>query len=311
MQFRRTLLLLMILCLVLPLRAQEGNKGGRAGAQFLKIGVAARATGMGEAFVAVANDVSACFYNPSGLTQVKAPQAMFSNIRWPAEIAYNYAAFALPLEFLDGTLGVHAASLSTGDMIVRTPLRPEGTGQTFRAANYDLGISFARNLTDHFSFGVTMKGISEHAYGLSASGWAVDLASMYETGFGSFRFGWILSNFGPDMKYIDEAFALPAVMTFGVAAEAFDNDFHRLTIAVQANRPNDNAERGSVGAEYRVRNVFALRVGYKVNYDVEKLSLGAGLRINVEPVGTVLFDYSFSDMTELLVAHRITIGIEL
>jgi hypothetical protein len=134
---------------------------------------------------------------------------------------------------------------------------------------------------------------------------------MYETGFGSFRFGWILSNFGPDMKYIDEAFALPAVMTFGVAAEAFDNDFHRLTIAVQANRPNDNAERGSVGAEYRVRNVFALRVGYKVNYDVEKLSLGAGLRINVEPVGTVLFDYSFSDMTELLVAHRITIGIEL
>ena len=310
MYLRSFLILVMTVCFAGSLLAQEGNKGGRAGAQYLKIGVAAQAAAMGEAYVAVGNDVSACFYNPSGLTKLKASQAMFSNISWPADISYNFVALALPVQSLGGAIAVQAAALSTDDMIVRTPLRPEGTGQTFRAADYYVGLSYARDLTDHFTFGVTVKGLMEQAYGISATGWAVDLASMYYTGFESFRFGWNLSNFGPDMKFIDEAYALPVLITFGVAAEVFDNDFHRLTLAAQANRPNDNAERGSIGAEYCLRDILSLRIGYKINYDVEKLSLGAGVKVDLEPLGKIWFDYAYSDLTFLLRAHRITVGVE-
>ena len=41
-----------------------GQRAGISTAQFLKIGVGGRATAMGDAFVAVANDVSALYWNP-------------------------------------------------------------------------------------------------------------------------------------------------------------------------------------------------------------------------------------------------------
>ena len=45
------------------------QRTGMAAAQFLKIGVGARAAGMGESFVAVSNDASALYWNPAGITQ--------------------------------------------------------------------------------------------------------------------------------------------------------------------------------------------------------------------------------------------------
>ncbi|RIK54073.1 hypothetical protein DCC62_32005, partial [candidate division KSB1 bacterium] len=48
-----------------------GNqRAGTAMAQFLKIGVGGRAVGMGEAFVALANDASALYWNPAGIAQM-------------------------------------------------------------------------------------------------------------------------------------------------------------------------------------------------------------------------------------------------
>ena len=43
---------------------------GTSGGNFLKIGIGARAVGMGEAFVAVANDPSAIYWNSAGVASL-------------------------------------------------------------------------------------------------------------------------------------------------------------------------------------------------------------------------------------------------
>ena len=46
-----------------------GQRVGTSAAQFLKIGIGPRAEAMGQAYVAIANDAEALFYNPAGISQ--------------------------------------------------------------------------------------------------------------------------------------------------------------------------------------------------------------------------------------------------
>jgi hypothetical protein len=80
---------------------------GRAEVDFEKLhgsdlgmGTGARAIGMGGAFVAVADDASAAFWNPAGLTQLKRNQIFFS-ADYPAEFSSAGLAFKPPLEALE------------------------------------------------------------------------------------------------------------------------------------------------------------------------------------------------------------------
>ena len=57
------------------------GKVGTTGFQFLKIGPSARAVAMGESFIALANDASAMYYNPAGLTQLTDRETIFSLTR--------------------------------------------------------------------------------------------------------------------------------------------------------------------------------------------------------------------------------------
>ncbi len=50
---------------------------GQAGSLFLSINPGARANGMGEAQIGIANDAYATFYNPAGLSNLTTTQASF------------------------------------------------------------------------------------------------------------------------------------------------------------------------------------------------------------------------------------------
>ena len=66
-------------------RLGEQRVGTSSGA-VLKIGVGARATGLGESFVAVANDPTAIFWNPAGLASIQRQEVSLSHLEWPADI---------------------------------------------------------------------------------------------------------------------------------------------------------------------------------------------------------------------------------
>jgi long-subunit fatty acid transport protein len=115
--------LLVVVCLM-PLHA-DFAKLGTSGAQFLKIGVG-RGAAMGEAFVAVADDASATFWNPSGLATVTAREVSFYHNEWIADVRHEYLSAAFPLGGF-GTMGVSITALTMGEMEILTVDDPNTT----------------------------------------------------------------------------------------------------------------------------------------------------------------------------------------
>ena len=62
------------------------SKVGTAAAQFLKIGVGARAMGLGGSFTALANDVSTLYWNPAGITNFNGFSLAVTHTEWFADI---------------------------------------------------------------------------------------------------------------------------------------------------------------------------------------------------------------------------------
>jgi len=72
----------------------------------LDSGAGARAAGMGGAFTAVADDASASYWNPAGLSQLKNTEVMITFDKWFADSFYQHFIAAFPLE-----TGVFAADI--------------------------------------------------------------------------------------------------------------------------------------------------------------------------------------------------------
>ncbi len=251
--------------LVLPGLAFGQAKVGTTGANFLKIGPSARATGMADALLPIADDASALWYNPGGLVNVNSGQVFLSHLAMPADVNYDFLGYVHPMPALGGAVGVQAFGLYTDDMIERTPQMPDGTGRTFTASDFALGVSYAQRLTEKFSVGATAKFIQENLADATARGWAVDVGTFYNTGWKSLRIAMMISNFGPDMEFISTPFPMPMVFKFASAMDVMKDETNRLTLAVEGSHPNDNVEELHVGLEYGFREFAFLRVGKKYN----------------------------------------------
>ncbi|MFQ5770148.1 MAG: hypothetical protein ACE5HX_06410 [bacterium] len=84
----------LVLFIFLPVTLYAGEYA----AEFLRIGVGARALGMGGAYVALANDGTAVFWNPAGLAQINALQLSFTHAPMFNGLAqHNFASAALKI----------------------------------------------------------------------------------------------------------------------------------------------------------------------------------------------------------------------
>ncbi|MFH1373495.1 MAG: PorV/PorQ family protein [bacterium] len=297
--------LLGLAVMLSPVTVRAQAKVGTTGAQFLELGVSARAMGMAEAFVAVSDDISSVYYNPAGLTYLYGREAAFTYVQMPADIGYGFAALGLPLESIGGVLGISAYGLSSGS-IDETDYNRIPTGQTFTWTDMALAVSYGRYLTDRFSIGVTVKYVHEKVHSYSANGWAADVGTLFNTGFRGFRIGMGITNFGPDMKFIQNAFPLPINFKFGGAINVVEGDNHLVTFALEGSHPSDNLEKYNTGIEYIFMDRFILRTGGRFNYNVDGFTAGGGLRLPFGEEGELGFDYAYQDFGVLTEIHRFT-----
>ena len=325
----------LILCPALALAQLVPNLGGQragiASLQFLKIGVSARSMGMGEASAVAVTDASALQSNPAAIVQFGRNTAMASHGLWLADLQHSFAAITYSLSSGDA-LGVSVTSLRTDDLPVTTETQPSGTGEYFRFSDLAVGMTYARRMTDQFSFGATARYVRENLASLVLQTVVFDLGTYYRTGLGSTRLGVVVSNFGGDVAPSGTAtlydgstvsqfqsFSPPTVFKVGVAFEALQDDQHRLTTSIQLNHPNDNAESVRMGLEYSFREWMFIRAGVKRTIgeplfgadakSADDLSAGVGLRI---PLGLTeaWFDYGFTHFDQLGLVHRVTLAVE-
>jgi len=317
---------LMIVLLILPAGfATEFAPVGTSVAQFLEVGVGARAAGMGEAYTVVANDASAVFWNPAGLVDAS-DRNMFSSInKWPADITFAGLAYSMKLGRI-GTLAISGVYLMTDDMEVTTIEMPEGNGEMFNLTNYALGLTYARFLTDRVSVGLTTKFVHEDYYGHGYSTWALDLGTVYRTNFHGLRLGMSILHFAPEVRfsgtywdYSDsenadkekkyETYSLPVNFRFGISMNLLEKTNHTVMVAADMIHPNNNLEQYNLGLEYSFLKMFSLRGGYKMNTDEAGLTFGAGVRLELGNALGINADYAYSDLGALKGAHRVSLGV--
>ncbi len=337
---KATLIILAIL-ITISINAKPFGKTGTAALQFLKIGVDARAIGMGEAYTAVSDDISSVWWNPAGLAPALKQQALFSHTNWIAGVMHEYAAAS----YTNGvsTWAVSASVLHMDQMDITTEDEFGPTGETFTNSDMALGLTYAGAFTDKFSFGITGKYLRENLYIYNINSFSIDLGSMYNTGWKNMKIGMALRNFGPDVRFKvddddDDSFnedpfdlldndgdgvvdedgeelenKIPMNFSLGISGDILRNENSYLIAAAQLDNCIDRLETWNVGTEYKMGNLF-LRCGYQLNYDTNGLSAGFGVQI---PTRLAVFnvDYAYTDMGKLSEsflnsAHRISIKMK-
>lgn len=164
-------------------QAQALNtQAGTSGAQFLKLGAGARAGAMADSFSAIADDVSAAYYNPAGLSQLPGAQLGGAHTAYFQGISYEVLQFAYPFsreaEYSRHTLAFGAYYLAIGDIDRRVSDTTEAIGQ-FGASDGAYAASYAYGVSRKLSVGVTGKYISQVLDSYHASAFAGDIGLLY------------------------------------------------------------------------------------------------------------------------------------
>ena len=179
--------------------SQDISKVGTTAAQFLKISAGSRGLAMGNANVAIANDLSSGFWNPAGLAHLKGIQVYFENNGWLAGTDYNFVSFGFEWPRV-GVFSLSLTMLTTPDDLVRTVENPSGTGEKFNSQDMSIGLSIGKKLTDDLSLGATIKNIRQRIWHSTGQTVGVDIGVQYNTPIRNLILGASIANFGNDIS---------------------------------------------------------------------------------------------------------------
>ena len=280
-----------------------GQDGAGTGLAFLELGVGARAVGLGEAYVSVADEVSAAYWNPAGLASVRAPAVMLAHTEWMQDVSHDYVGLAAG--GFGGTWAVNVLSAGVGGIESRTGPSAQPIG-VFDARNLALGLSYGRRMSDNLSLGFSLKWLYEKIFTYEANGYAVDLGAQYRLTAGGLRLGAVVQNVGAMRRLRSESTRLPTTVRAG-ASLPVDLGGSRILIAADVVKTLNAGSHVNVGGEWLVAGSYAFRLGYQSGFEVRGLQVGAGLA-----VGRFQLDYGFVPVTKGLGnGHRFSVLIQI
>lgn len=326
---KQLLVLVFLLLLSLPASADMelgALRVATSSATFLKIGISPRAEAMGGAWVAVAEDANAAWYNPAGLGLLANREVSVASVAWPAGIRYNTFSWGVPRSLFAGTWSLQIGSLSAV-MQETDEYHPYGTGREFLYSDFLAGLSFARFLTDQLIVGLGAKYFREdlgsEVGGPVANAWVVDVGTLYHIDYRNMRIGMAIQNFGPEIRPQGEfwnhsdqkwqefdGYPPPSLFKLGIAYEPWKSWPWILTHTFDMNHLADNRESLSTGLELDYHGgLLALRAGY--NFMADEFGLSAGFGSTFALGSTIAgLDYSFTDAKSLGAIHRWSLRLD-
>jgi len=309
--------------------AALNSNAGTAAYSFLKIGTGAKSQALGGAFVGLADDESALYYNPGGLTakteDVEVYDDLLDKPLTEPEVNNRFTATYINylLDFQYGFLGYtrklddrSAAGISISYQNYGTFNRLNIDGDqigTFGASDLAIGMTYSKRLKPKFSAGVTGKFIYEKIDEFSSNGLALDLGIMYllhEEG--SSRLGLALTNLGAQLSGLTETHKdpLPTKLAVGLSHMLRGLPF---LFSAEAGKPFDNDFYFALGTELVSLKPLYVRIGwsstgkdYRTGEDSDTLAgFAGGFGYSYEKLN---IDYSYSSYADLGSVHRISLG---
>jgi hypothetical protein len=270
---------------------------GTTSAEFLLFGGGARGTALGDAFAAIATDVSSLYYNPGGASLISGPGASFSTYDYVAETRYSWGGIAFPFSGGSRTFGLQIGTFGFDNQPVYTVDQPEGTGAVYSVSQTFAGATFAQNFSDRFSAGLTAKFVFDQLGEVSGNAFAVDFGTSFHAQLNNhpIQLAFVVSNLGTNLTYAGDAldvnierppadptagaeppqlpqpselktkgFPLPTTFRVAVGYDLITGETNRLTLLGDFNQPNNSRAGFAGGAEWALGRVGGSNFGVAV-----------------------------------------------
>lgn len=340
------IILILIAVVLFIAHPAEAQKDGSTSMQYLKVIPGARAAAMGNAYAAIAHGAEGVFWNPAGVALTEKQEFSTTYIDWLFDakqfaLAYaisfgNIGAIGVQIQYNDYG-GFEEAVVSSGSALYPGQSLPYLTGRIFNPYSYLVGLSYAKSLTDRFATGLSIKYAHESLYDKdqvavnetgessekSVNTYAnvilFDLGVFFNTGFRTTKVGASVQNFGADIKYAEDKSTVPLLFRVGIAGDLIgenallvETKSNRLGIAFDIFQSNDSDQQQHVGAEYEFANTLVFRAGYKLNYELEGMTFGFGVKQRFKNIKFSI-DYSYGAIGAVAGTfgnvHRFSIGV--
>jgi hypothetical protein len=291
---------------------------------------------MGEAFVGIADDVNAVYWNPAGLTQITRNQVCLMHTAWLVDVKYEYVAYALPIQGF-GSIGVYGTFLDAGE-ITKTDENALGdyilTNQQAKASAMNFSVAYAKKISDFIgndsllsdlSVGLNLNVMNETIYTDSGGGVGANLSMFYYPRYENYSMGLTVENIG----VANNRPSLPAAVKLGFgyrfpfenAMLPFSEEGTFMTLDNNASGdidiiyyPVEQIAKVHVGGEktwdLNKYHTIALRLGYKFGEDlgaIAGITAGFGYRLTTSKDMCFEVDYAIVPYAELDVSNRISI----
>ncbi len=279
---------------------------------------------MGEAYVAVGDDVQSIAWNPAGLARLNQKQVTFMHSEWFQGISYESLGYAQPLGgflFVGGAIDrVDSGSIQKTRFTdsAGTTGGPENFGfesiGTFSVSTYVLTAAGAVDVSGlrwipipNLQAGMNLRVFLEKIDVASTVSAVMDLGGLWTPeALPNFTGALVAQNLGPTVSG-----SIPPITFRGGAAYRWMN--RSLVTALDVLWAVDSGPRVSGGAEFWYKNLIAMRGGYRFEGSdpneldggfLGGLSLGTGFRYQIVQV-----DYAFASLGFLGAAHRLSLTV--
>jgi len=281
--------------LLLPFSAR-----GQSGLSFLKVGVGGRAAGLGEAYVAAANDPTAIYWNPAGLDRSSGTVAVFSHNSWVQSIRADFLAISFPAFGGAVALGLNMQTIP--DIELRTIPSPAPIG-FFDARDLSLALAYSRSIRENVQLGLTVKYLYEKIHVESAAGFAVDAGVLIKNLVSGLKVGASVQNIGGMENLRNDKIDLPSLARVGVAYTPERLASGAVTLLSEAMIVFDGESSVTIAGEYLFQKTLGLRGGYQFNRENRGVAGGVGLMW-----GRYQLDYGYMPFSsDLGDTHRISL----
>jgi len=313
---KKLVFLILTVVMILLSGATVFADQGTTAAVFLKLEEGVRPISMGGAFTALADDVNATLWNPSGLAQLPSFEATFAHSVWLQSIFYDYLAAAYPFGEI-GSFGLSIVYLDSGSMNgydqFGNPTAP------FSAGDLGIDLGYGTNIDKNLSLGISIKLFNETIANSGGFSFVADIGGIYKIeSVKGLQFGIVLQNLGPKFGIGGggEAFLPPVQFKLGVAYKGFYN----MNLTMDYIQPIETRGILAAGFEYWYRDLLVIRTGYQYQGMLDMNAVTEGIAMPAVMAGFVIgaglkffdmyeLDYAFQDYGILGATHRIGLTI--
>lgn len=281
---------------MVPGATSSNSRVGTRGANFLEIGLGARAMGMAGAYAALAEGLPALYWNLAGTADAPGVAGGINYSQLYGKDGFDFVWGGAVMPVGGGVVGLQVGQMGSGN-IPRTSFEyPQGgdptVGSTFNFTSTMATVSYARRLTDRLSVGLGAKFASEGIQNAKANYFGGDFGIKFRTGLYGTTLGASLANVGSSGRYTGQAvesntfntfvpgilrvnlftqtMEMPTIFRFSVMTDVLggpdallsqSSGFGTLRAVGEFANAIDTDLQSALGAEYGWRNMVFLRVG--------------------------------------------------